>query len=54
MSTNNDILPVGPSQPDMIGLPTKVGLFIFVRVQNSGIRGGFGVCRSHFLVMSSM
>ena len=32
MSTNDDILSVGPSQPDMIGVPTKVGLRIFVRV----------------------
>ena len=26
LSTNDEILSVGPSQPDMIGLPTGVGL----------------------------
>ena len=28
MSANDDILSVGPAQPDMSGLPTKVGFFV--------------------------
>ena len=38
LSTNDDIRWVGPPQPDMIGLPSGLALWIFVRVQNSGIR----------------
>ena len=30
VSTNDDILSVGPSQPEMMGLPTGTGLWIFV------------------------
>ena len=32
LSTKFDSLSVGPQQPEMIGLPTGVGLWIFVRV----------------------
>ena len=32
LSRNYDSLSVGPSQPDIIGLPTVVGLCIFVSV----------------------
>ena len=32
VSTNADTLSVGPLQPEIIGLPTRVGLWIFVRV----------------------
>ena len=48
------ICSVGPSKPEVMGLPTGLGLWIFVSVQNIGIRGGLGVCKSYFLVMSSM
>ena len=33
LSTNDDILSVGPSCPDMIGLPTSLGLWILVNVK---------------------
>ena len=32
LSTNDDSFSVGPSHPDIIGLPTGVGLCILVRV----------------------
>ena len=32
MSTNADNLSVGPLQPEIIGLPIRVGLWILVRV----------------------
>ena len=32
VSTNEDIRSVGPSQPKMMGLPTGLGLWIFVSV----------------------
>ena len=32
VSTNEDIRSVGPSQPEMMGLPTGLGLCIFVSV----------------------
>ena len=32
VSTNEDIRSVGPSQPEMMGLPTGLGLWIFVSV----------------------
>ena len=32
ISTNEDIRSVGPSQPEMMGLPTSLGLWIFVSV----------------------
>ena len=51
---DEDIRSVGPSQPEMMGLPTSLGLWIFVSVKNIGILGGLGVCKGHFLVMSSM
>ena len=31
-STNDDIISFGPSQPEIIGLPTGLGLWILVRV----------------------
>ena len=33
LSTNDDILSVGPSHPDMIGLLTGLGLWILVKVK---------------------
>ena len=41
MSAKQDSFSVGPSQPDIIGLPTGEGLWIFVRVYeltSEGIR----------------
>ena len=32
VSTNENIRSVGPSQPEMMGLPTGLGLWIFVSV----------------------
>ena len=32
VSTNADVRSVGPSQPEMMGLPTSLGLWIFVSV----------------------
>ena len=32
LSINDDSLSVGPSQPEIIGLPTGFGLWILVRV----------------------
>ena len=42
-STNADNLSVGPETPEIMGLPTGVGLCIFVRVYKTGIPGGFCV-----------
>ena len=43
LSTNADILSVGLSHSEMIGRPTGLG-----------IRSGFGVCKSHSIVVSSI
>ena len=53
LSTNANILSVGPSQPEM-RRPTDFGLGIFVSVQSSSTRGGFDVCKSHSIVVSSI
>ena len=42
-SKNADIPSVGPSLPEIIGLPVKTGLWFFVSVQINGVRGGLGV-----------
>ena len=44
VSTNEDVCSVGPSKPEMVSLPTVLGVWIFVSVKNIGILGELGVC----------
>ena len=46
MSKNEYTCSVVPSQPEMIGLPTGLGLWIFVSVYNIGILGGLGFVKA--------
>ena len=46
-STKLESRSVGPPLPETIGLPTGVGFYILVSVQNSRILGGFWPVLSH-------
>ena len=46
VSKNEYTCSVGPSQPEMMGLPTGLGLWIFVSLHNIGILGGLGVVKA--------
>ena len=52
--TKLEIRAIGPPLPEIIGLPTGVGLCILVSVQNSGILGGFWPESSHLYVILSI
>ena len=48
---NADVLSIRPPHTEMIGLPTGLGLWIFMCIKSITILGGWDVRESHLLVM---